>query len=575
MVLDNAESILDPQGLDGQDLYGVVEELSQFTNICLVVTSRITTIPPDCKRLEVPTLSMEASRRAFHRIYDNYERPAVIDKILEQLGFHPLSITLLATVAHQNGWDNDRLGSEWEQRRTCALQTEHSKSLAATIELSLASPMFKSLGPEAREILGAVAFFPQGVNKHNLDWLFPTISDVTVILDKFRVLSLTHQSNEFITMLAPLQEYLRPKHPPSSPLLCAIKDLYFTRLSVIHDPDMPAFEKTRWIISEDANVEHLLDVFTSAEPNSDYIWKVCEGFLVHLYRHKPRRTVLAPKIEGLPDDHRFKPGCLLELADLLGSIGYGTEQKRLLNHTLTLSRDKGNDDQIAFVLNGLAEVNGTLGLFEEGISQAKEALEIFERICDAEGQGESLINLAWLLCWDGQLDAAEEAASRAIELLPETGKELRFCRSHCVLGTISRSKGERGPAIHHLKTALGIASPSGWTVQLFRIHYDLALLFRDGNRFDDTHAHIERAKSHAGDDVYSLGRAVRLQAEVYHHQHKLEDARSEALRALEIFERFGSVEDVESCQDLLHDIEESRSLPDELNSNGELLGTIP
>ena len=374
VVLDNAESVLDPQGTDGREIYATVKELSRFGNICLCITSRISTIPPDCETLDIPTLSMEAACDTFYRIHKNAKRSDPIDNILTQLDFHPLSVTLLATVAHQNKWNTSRLTREWGSRRTGVLQTDHDESLAVAIELSLGSPMFQELGPDARAVLEVVAFFPKGVDENNLDWLFPAIVNREDVFDKFCVLSLAYRGNGFATMLAPLRDYLHLKDPTLSPLLCAIKEHYLSRLSggeIVHE--------IRWITLEDVNVEHLLDAFTSVDAGSSDIWVACANFMVYLCWHKPRLPVLGSKIEALPDDHPSKPSCLFELSRLFFSVGNYAESKRLFTHALELWRERGDDLRAAQMLWHLSDTNRHLRLHKEGILQAKEAVEIHER----------------------------------------------------------------------------------------------------------------------------------------------------------------------------------------------------
>ena len=95
------------------------------------------------------------------------------------------------------------------------------------------------------------------------------------------------------------------------------KDCYFTRLSVPLDPNGPDFGEIRWILSEDVNIEHLLDVLTSIDPYAGDAWSACASFMNHLRWSKPRLLVLGPRIKQLPDDHPSKPECLFVLSSLV------------------------------------------------------------------------------------------------------------------------------------------------------------------------------------------------------------------------------------------------------------------
>ena len=328
------------------------------------------------------------------------------------------------------------------------------------------------------------------------------------------------------------------------------------------------------------NVEHLLNVFTSIDANSDDIWDACASFMEHLYWHKIRLVVLGSKLEGLPDNHPSKPKCLFHLSRLFDSVGNHAERKRLLTHTLKLWREgeEGDTDlEVAQTLMFLAHTNHRLLLHKEGILQAKESLEIFERLNDVLGQAQCLQDIAQLLQSDNQLDAAEEAASRSIDLLPKS-QQFEVCQGHCILGGIFRSKGEADKAISQYKTALGIASSFEWHGQQYVAHFSLAELFSRQGRFDDAHAHVECAKPHADNDAYHLGRAIELQARIWCQQDRLEEAKSEVLCAVGVFEKLGAAEELERCRKFLQWIEEEMSeliASDESDFDGELLETLP
>jgi tetratricopeptide (TPR) repeat protein len=119
-----------------------------------------------------------------------------------------------------------------------------------------------------------------------------------------------------------------------------------------------------------------------------------------------------------------------------------------------------------------------------------------------------------------------------------------------------RSKGDKEKAIHHFKAALGIASPFNWHGELFWNQYNLADVFCDENEFCDVNTHcIGQAKSHIAYLTYKLGLGMKMQAKVWYRQHRLEEAKAEALHALENYEKLGLAGDAGVCRDLLEKIE--------------------
>ena len=350
-------------------------------------------------------------------------------------------------------------------------------------------------------------------------------------------------------MLAPLRDYLYPHDPKFSSLLSSTKTNYFTRLSRIVGPTQPGFKETQWIKSEDVNVEHLLDAPASIDTNSGDIWKACVHFLQHLVWFKARETVLRSKIEDLPDYHPSKIRGLFELSRLFNLLGNHTGRKRILTRTLTLARGRGDDFQVALTLSHLSDANRWLGLFKEGIQW-----EIHKRRGDISGQADCSSSLARLLTADNQLDAAEDVASRTVDLALEGGDRYVLCLSHRTLSRIYISKKKKEKAVHHLKAALEIASSFDWKDELFWIHHALARLFLAEGEFNDAQVHIERAKQCAAETAYTLGRAMETQARIWRRQHRLEDAKSEASSALGIFEKLGLTKDVKCFRDLLRKI---------------------
>jgi len=136
------------------------------------------------------------------------------------------------------------------------------------------------------------------------------------------------------------------------------------------------------------------------------------------------------------------------------------------------------------------------------------------------------------------------------------GEPFVVSRCQYTLGNLYWEKGDRKKAIHHFEVSLDASSPN-WHNVLFWTHYFLAQLFYDEGRFDDAYAHMGHAKLHAANnhDINLLAKAAGRRAVFLHGQQRFEEARSEALGALDLYQKLGAAGQVERVGKLLLQID--------------------
>jgi hypothetical protein len=74
-----------------------------------------------------------------------------------------------------------------------------------------------------------------------------------------------------------------------------------------------------------------------------------------------------------------------------------------------------------------------------------------------------------------------------------------------------------------------------------------------------------------GHDAYLLARAMKLQAGLWHKQRRFEEAKSEASRAVDEFERLGAADGAEDARELLRQIDRDANRP---HDDGELTAVL-
>ena len=380
LVLDNAETILDtPTSRDASRIRGVIDELGGLPSVSILLTSRSRELPRGlgCTEFDVPTLDRRSACKAFTDIYQQ-EVPrsqGVLENILSGVGYHPLTITLLAHVAKVNKWSIEELHEHWKVRRIRLLSAGRGKdeNLSESIELSLSSVRVHAYGDDVRRVLGLIAFFPQGLPRGKLENVSPSIEQVHAIVDVLKRQSLLLSNNGgFVTMLVPIRLYCTDSLPaPDTALLEAARNHYYNGVK-----SSPA---EALLMAEDVNIESLVAYDLRSLSDVQGLVRAleaCASFLDHLRHCKPRPTCLGPMIlavNGSSSDrvHVAKMRAFHQLAHLAYRQSNYLEALESYRTTFDLAQAAGRKYDGLYAILRLAEAQRMLGQF----SAAKQVLE--------------------------------------------------------------------------------------------------------------------------------------------------------------------------------------------------------
>ena len=149
-------------------------------------------------------------------------------------------------------------------------------------------------------------------------------------------------------------------------------------------------------------------------------------------------------------------GC--ELAHSQGDLDRAQE---LREEALAVSRQLGDQAQVAAALNGLAFVFRRRGEFERARAMHQEALELYRKLNDGWGIGRSMDHLGRAAAFEGDYEAALPQLEEGLRMRREVGDRYGIAESTAVMGLANLGRGDYEAARSLLQSARGTMEELG------------------------------------------------------------------------------------------------------------------
>ncbi|KAJ7496575.1 hypothetical protein FB451DRAFT_1359182 [Mycena latifolia] len=266
LVLDNLETSWEPpeSRTEVEEFLGV---LANIKHLCLIVTMRGIERPARIKWSRpflspLRPLSDVAARQTFVDIADDVDDEHQLREILSFTDNLPLAVSLMANLVSYEGCTE--VIRRWETQKTSLLSAGAGKgsSLEKSIALSLTSQRMAS-HPDALQLLSLLSVLPDGLSDHVLKQLMLTMpfqnlkSKSTLVRTSLAYIDFDQR----LKVLAPIREYVRHLHPPTSALVTPLLEYFFDLVGLFDSyQQLPSGDLLLRITSDFGNIVSLLQI---------------------------------------------------------------------------------------------------------------------------------------------------------------------------------------------------------------------------------------------------------------------------------------------------------------------------
>jgi predicted ATPase/class 3 adenylate cyclase len=225
-------------------------------------------------------------------------------------------------------------------------------------------------------------------------------------------------------------------------------------------PDLTGPDQQRWLEHLAADHDNLRAAGEwFARHDGEAALRLCAAlyrfWIVRGHLREGRRTSEAVlTLPGAPARSSARARVAFGLATFHHETGDFRGSHRLMEESLGIALELGDDARIAEASNGLAWVLAMVGRTEESRLRAEVALTLNRRLGDRRGEAISLHNLALISFWSGDPQQARSHYARAIPIMAELGERRGVAYFYVNLSWVDLFQGRLDDAASRLDEAL-------------------------------------------------------------------------------------------------------------------------